>query len=172
MAQFCQFCGNSVDDGAICNCPGATAEREAATQPQQNAPQQPVQPMPQTTADNSKIYKILSYIGILWLVGLFVTPEKNDPKVKFHVGQGMIVSIVGVALWIVIAIINAILGAVFGTHLYGYLLSVPAPLAILETILSLAMWAYWVVMLIVGILNVVHDQEKPLPVIGKLAFYK
>ena len=36
--------------------------------------------------ENIKIYKVLSYIGILWLIGLLVD-EKNDEKLKFHVGQ-------------------------------------------------------------------------------------
>ena len=51
--------------------------------------------------DSTKVYKILSYIGILWIVGLFVQ-EKDDESVKFHVGQGMLVTIVA----IVISLIN------------------------------------------------------------------
>ena len=51
--------------------------------------------------DSTKVYKILSYIGILWIVGLFVK-EKDDESVKFHVGQGMLVTITA----IVISLIN------------------------------------------------------------------
>ncbi len=31
---FCKYCGNQVEDGQVCNCEGAQAERAAATNPQ------------------------------------------------------------------------------------------------------------------------------------------
>ena len=42
------------------------------------------------TNGNAKLYGILAYIGILWLVGMFVQPEKDDPFVRFHVNQGIV----------------------------------------------------------------------------------
>ena len=42
--------------------------------------------------ENIKLYKILSYIGLLFIVAL-VVPEKDDPSLKFHCGQGMILTI-------------------------------------------------------------------------------
>ena len=33
----------------------------------------------------AKVISILDYIGILWILGLFI--EKDDPDVKFHTNQ-------------------------------------------------------------------------------------
>lgn len=49
----------------------------------------------QRPADNSKLYSILAYVLILWLVGLFAAPEKDNPFVKDHVNNGIILTIIG-----------------------------------------------------------------------------
>ena len=168
--MFCPTCGKEMPENGVCVC------QQAAPPPVQ--PQQPYQqPYPQQKADNSKIYKILSYVGILWLIGLFVTPEKNDPKVKFHVGQGMIASIVYVALLIINAILTAILGSIFTVQSFGYWgvgsYAMPSPfVGVLSLILSLAIWALVIIWFVVGLMNVLNDREKPLPIVGKFAFYK
>lgn len=127
--------------------------------------------------DNIKVYKILSYLGILWLIGLFV-PEKNDKSLKFHVGQGMIVTITVAALYIVVALINnLVIANVFTTQAtlwgvdLGYKVTSGFGLTLM-TILNLAVSAVQIFYLVVGIKNVTAGQDKELPVIGKFAFYK
>ena len=53
---------------------------------------------------DTKIFNILSYIGPLWLVGIFSEKknEKDEKDVNFHIGQGILVTI----LYAVIYIIN------------------------------------------------------------------
>ncbi len=42
---------------------------------------------------NAKLFSILSYVGILWLLGLLISPEKTSPFVRSHVNNGIITSI-------------------------------------------------------------------------------
>ncbi|MCR5328567.1 MAG: DUF4870 domain-containing protein [Saccharofermentans sp.] len=42
---------------------------------------------------NAKLFSILSYIGILWLLGLLIAPEKTSPFVRNHVNNGIVLSI-------------------------------------------------------------------------------
>ena len=63
---------------------------------------------------NVKLYSILAYIGILWIVGLLVK-EKDNKTVKFHVGQGMLLTILSIA----ISVINYdVISIVFTTTKY------------------------------------------------------
>lgn len=103
--------------------------------------------------------------------------EKNDPRVRFHVGQGIILTIVYTAASIVVGIITAILNAALrteitimglGTGLYES----SAAAGIISGILWFAISAGFFVLMIIGIMNVHKNQDKPLPVIGKFAFYK
>ncbi len=49
MAKFCKFCGSPLEEGQLCGCPGAQAER-AAAQPQPEQSEQPVQAQPEQPA--------------------------------------------------------------------------------------------------------------------------
>ena len=115
-----------------------------------------------------KVYNVLSYIGILWLVGL-LGPDKDNSKVRFHVGQGILVSI----LWFVVMLINDLIIAnlfrtryivlkvtyIGGTSIFGYFLM---------GLLSLIPIAFS----IIGIMNAFKEEEVELPIIGKYSFYK
>ena len=59
---------------------------------------------PSAPAGNAKLFAILSYFCPLWLLGLLIEPEKNDPYVKNHVNNGIILTIVGVASGVIAAI--------------------------------------------------------------------
>lgn len=60
--------------------------------------------------DNTKLYSILAYIGILFLVGLLA--DKENPVVRFHVNQGLVLFIASLILsclfpvWIVFMIMG------------------------------------------------------------------
>ena len=123
--------------------------------------------MNNTANDSTKIYKILAYISILWIIGLLVQ-EKNDPKVRFHVGQGILLNIYFIAVYIiaiVVAVIMFIIGGII-SGIIGTLISV------LAGFLIFAAWVSWLVLAIMGILSVIKGTDKPLPLIGKFAFYK
>ena len=118
---------------------------------------------------NVKIYSILSYIGFLWIVGILVK-EKDDPTVKFHVGQGMLLSICGVAFSTVIKIISSIFLNIFklffgGEVLYGFGI-------ILLIVVSIVFAIIMLVFMIIGIVNAANGKNEELPIIGKYSFYK
>jgi len=106
--------------------------------------------------DNNRLYSILAYIGPLFLVGLIAAPQ--EPKVKFHVNQGLVLFICE----IVVGIILAIIGAVFGLIHLG----------ILTTILTLIFWLAVVLMVVLGVVNAANDKQTPLPVIGEFTLIK
>lgn len=164
--MFCPQCGKELQEGEICSC---------------QQPQPQVQPEAETETSawkgNEKLFSILSYIGILWLIGMLVNPEKTDSKVRFHVGQGIILSIADVAVGIVSAILNAIIRGIFRTEVtfLGYgtgVYTVSTIGTVLTTLISLAGTAAIIFLLVKGILNVTQNKQEPLPVIGNLAFYK
>lgn len=74
-----------------------------------------------TPVGNDKLFAILSYIGILWLLGLLITPEKDHAFVKNHVNNGIILTIAGIICgiipvvgWIasIVVLVFAIMGIV------------------------------------------------------------
>lgn len=50
---------------------------------------------------NDKLYSILAYIGILWLIGLLAAPEKDHAFTKNHVNNGIILCIAGIICGII-----------------------------------------------------------------------
>lgn len=86
---------------------------------------------------------IVAYI--LFFIPL-LTDAKNDPFVKYHVKQGLVLFIYFAIAWIVVNVIPVV-----GWVLYP----------VLEII--------GIVLLVLGILNAINGKEKPLPVIGKYA---
>lgn len=107
----------------------------------QTPPSQPN--APRTQADNT-LMAILAYIGILWVVP-FLTGAHNDPFVKFHLKQGLVLLIAEIAAMIIVAF--PFIGPAFAS------------------LISLAC----LVLSVLGIINVVNREEKELPVVGSWA---
>ena len=126
------------------------------------------QQVQQSQNDQTKIYRVLSYIGILWIIGLLVE-DKNEPDVKFHTGQGIILTIASAIAGAVLGVLCFILGVVSGL-LDNALISILT--SVFTSLLSMAVSGGKLALMIVGIINAVNNQNKELPVIGKFAFYK
>ncbi len=86
---------------------------------------------------------IVSYISVLCLIPI-LTKEK-DEFVKFHAKQGLVLFIGEVATWIVFIIVPFL-------WFFGNLLGI-----------------FWLVLSIVGIVNVVNKKKKEVPLVGKFA---
>lgn len=101
----------------------------------------------------NKVYAILSYIGILFLVPIFAA--KNSPFAKFHANQGLALFIAEIA----VGILNTI-----GSWIpyIGWIFSVASGLV------SLAC----VIFCIMGIVYAAQGQAKELPIIGKIKIIK
>ena len=112
--------------------------------------------------DNSRIYSILSYIGILWLVGLIV--DRGNPRVRFHVNQGIILQI---ALSFAQGIFTNIVNVIFAQNYTGAWTISPLGHAI-NGLVSLAVGLINLAFIIIGVVHAAQDREEPLPIIGTL----
>lgn len=101
-------------------------------------------PTPEKTGSGKNTtMAVVAYL--LFFVPL-LTESKNDPFVKFHVKQGIVL--------VVLSLLNAVLAAVLSFIWFAI-----APLV------SLAIF----VLLIMGIINAVNGKMEPVPVVGKYA---
>lgn len=173
----CTNCGAEIGEGkAFCGECGTSVNGEVNTNVQNNTAVNG-----QTTTNTNegwspKVYKILSYIGILWLVGMF-GKRKNEPAVRFHVGQGIILTICTVILSIVIYLINTfVIANIFVTELEIWGVSMGKTVSgtglAIMSFLDFAVWGVQILFMILGIRNVCKGEDKELPVIGSHAFYK
>jgi len=85
---------------------------------------------------------VLCYLGILVLIPL-LTEAKNDPFVKFHIKQGLVLLI------------------------FEVILSVAAAIPIVGWIVGSVGWIISLVLFIMGLVNAIGGVEKELPIIGK-----
>ncbi len=102
-------------------------------------------PVAEVAQDNTTLMSILAYIGILVLIPYFTA--KENPVVKFHIRQGLVLLVIE--------------GAVFigGEIMWGHILS---PIFALINIGTL-------VLSIIGIVNVLNKKQENLPLIGQYA---
>lgn len=104
---------------------------------------------------NDKLYGVLSYIGILWLVPLIAGATKTSEFARFHTNQGLILFIFEIAVSIVAGVLKAI-------PFIGVLLS----------IVFAAADVFLLVLAIIGIVSVCNGETKPLPIIGQFTIIK
>src|SRR5262245_30878490 len=103
----------------------------------ENQQQMPGQtPAPSKELSQPTVMAILAYIGILVVIPFLMA--KENPFVKFHIKQGLVLLVIEVAMWL--------LGMIVW------------PLWMFINIVNLAV----LVLAIMGIINAVKGQEKPL----------
>lgn len=91
------------------------------------------------------IMGILAYLGILVIIPYLVA--KDDPFVKFHIKQGLVLLVIEFIAWILAMVIW--------------------PLVMLLWVVKLVLF----VLAVMGIVNVVQNQQKKLPLVGDYARY-
>lgn len=101
---------------------------------------------------NNKVYGILAYIGILFLVPLLAA--RDSQYARFHANQGIVFFITQVILGIALSILMAIFLFI---PFIGWVIS-----GLLITIVSIIM----LIFLVLGILNACSGEPKRLPIIG------
>lgn len=99
------------------------------------------------TSEKNTLMAILSYLGPLVIVSYIAA--KDEPFVKFHIRQGLILLILWVAVW-------------FASSTFWWF----------------GLWMIWnlvrfalFVFAVIGIVNAVQGKEKGLPLIGSFARY-
>ncbi|MCI0619819.1 hypothetical protein L0Y40_02170 [Candidatus Wolfebacteria bacterium] len=104
--------------------------------PQGAAPQQ-------NTGGNRTLMSVLAYIGPLVIISYLFA--KDNPFVKFHIKQGLVLFVIEIVAWFL-----------------GMMVWVLWPLVNIVNLITL-------ILSIVGIVNVVKGREKMLPLVGSLA---
>ena len=94
-------------------------------------------------ASDNKVMALLSYLGILVLIPLLTA--KEDKFVRFHAKQGLV-----------------LLVAVIAVNMIGIIPFLGQPIAFVGDLACL-------VLTVMGIINVLNGEEKPLPLIGQFA---
>lgn len=106
------------------------------------------------TIDDTRLFSVLSYISILWIVGLI--SDSDNCVVRFHINQGIVKTIIFGSAWFVLFVISKVFSAIS---------------IVLIPIVSLLWIIYFSIMLIymiLGIINAKNEIQKPLPIIGTL----
>ena len=99
--------------------------------------------MNQSTS-NAKLFAVMAYFPFLWLAGMFVEPDKDDPLVRYHVNQGIILTILYAVVWVLTKLF----------FLFGLL------------------YALVLALFILGVINAASGQMRPLPIIGNFILYR
>ena len=123
----------------------------------------------------SKVLACLSYLGILVLIPLIAA--KDDEFVQFHVRQGAKLTIFGIIILSVVRVVYmifAISGFFFGVMFYQYIeeyiqivFAVGFVIVAILGIISTSIGIIFLVLCILGIVNVCRGLATPLPIIGK-----
>ena len=100
--------------------------------------------------EGNKLLAAISYIGILFLVPLLAA--KDDAFARFHANQGLVLFIANIAA--------AIAGLILGF--------IPVIGVIVAWIIRIALF----VLMILGIINALKGEMKPLPFIGGIEIIK
>jgi uncharacterized membrane protein len=128
-------------------------------------PQPPVYLQYSGPGDNTRAFSVISYISILWLVGLLVDPE--NPKVRFHVNQGIILTIFQVVVGVMLSILKSLISIIF-IHAFSGIFFIAHMGMFLNGVLSLLGICLYIAYMIIGIIHAAQDREIPLPIIGSL----
>ncbi len=99
--------------------------------------------MHQPKPEHKTLMGVLAYLGILIIIPFLMA--KDDPFVKFHIKQGLLLVIVEISIWIL------------GSMMWQ--------LWMLLNLVNLAA----LVLAIVGIVNVIQGNQKELPLIGSFS---
>lgn len=112
---------------------------------EQQQQQSGAQPTPGSTKapEKNTLMGVLAYLGPLVIVSYLTA--KDDPFVKFHIRQGVVLVVIEIGLWVI-----------------GSMMWMLWPLI---SIVDMGV----IVLSIIGIVNVVQGQQKELPLVGTFA---
>lgn len=102
----------------------------------------------------NKVFGILAYLGILFLVPLLAA--KDSQYAKFHTNQGIVLFILDVILGVCLGVVSTVL--VF----------IPIIGWVLIPVISGAIGILILVLMILGIVNACSGEPKKLPIIGNI----
>ncbi len=105
---------------------------------------------------NIKLLCVLSYVGPLFFMGKF-SVEKDDPDVKFHSDQGLILFSLVIALFFIDFLLSLILSFF------------PAMNEILVLLFSVAIVVMWAIIAFMGIYYALKGKKTKLPIVSDVS---
>lgn len=104
----------------------------------------------------------ISYIPPLFIVGLIV--EKNDPVVRYHANQGLLLFLLSIVFGVISNAVR-VLGKIF-------FFFIEPVFNVIAAIVGGALGIIIIVFAIIGIVNALNKRCSPLPVIGDIELIK
>lgn len=145
--KFCPACGTPIPGGSKQPIPSYTPPIVPG------APEQ----MDIRDAQDNRVMAILAYIGILVLIPLLAA--KESPFARYHANQGLVLAITEVIYSTVYSILTSII------------LAISWRLYFLVIIIGLGGFVF-LALAILGIINAVNGNMKPLPILGSIRILK
>ena len=156
---FCSNCGTQIQGGInFCHSCGqmvGSVPAQLITQP----PQQSQFVMSQSDTEENKGMAVLSYF--IFPIPLLLGKHKTSPFVKFHLNQSILLSLIAVGYSIISNILYSIIKI---EQMVWYV-----PVRMTPPWLGSLLWSISIpifILLIIGIVNAINGEMKPLPVIG------
>jgi uncharacterized membrane protein len=107
--------------------------------------------------DKNKVFAVLAYLGILFLVPLLAA--KDSRFARYHTNQGVVLFLTFIVAYIAVGILTFILAFIPFLRWVGCMLWWPVPLGAFA-------------LMVLGIINAAKGECKPLPVIGQFKLIK
>ena len=131
----------------------------------------PVNPtvMPDQDVQQSRGIAWLSYVGLLFLIPMFV--KKDSPYTRFHVKQGATLCAAWIAYGITQAILLGIISVIFPGrtyYLYYTAFTTPSTVYTVCNVLLSGVHVFLTVLAIIGIVNAASGKQNQLPLLGKI----
>jgi uncharacterized membrane protein len=138
---------------AQAQAPPPFASSSAAPPPQAGAPPLASADADQADIDQNKVYAILAYIGLLFLVPLLVAP--NSKFARYHTNQGIVLFLATVI-----------------TSVASMVMAMIPLIGCVAWLLPILIAGGALVLMILGIINAANGEFKPLPMIGHFEILK
>lgn len=150
---FCKNCGRQIPDDAR-NCPSCGVDTGILGGFNNfNNTTDSTAYFDQQDINNNKAMAILAYLSWLVIIPLIAAPQSRFAR--FHANQGLVLAIVS-TIW---GVVSGVLGVI---PFIGWIISLLMGLGSI----------FFLVLMIIGIVNAANGAAKELPVIGKISIIK
>lgn len=166
-SQFCVNCGANVMQNAASGASNGAVDRVVGFFKALNNTTDYTMQCNPNDAGSNQVMGILAYIPLLFLIPYFAA--KNSVFAKFHANQGLLCTIVLLALGLVNTVIGLIVGLIFGI---GSIIFLQVIGDIICWIIGIASAAIFLYFMIIGIINAANRKLKELPLIGSFRLIK